>query len=118
MRRFLVVVGLAASLGAAFCTVPAGAGQGNDVTFMLSCDKGVTATVAVDFVANSGGDMTGLTCAIRRAVVPVRDPETAVIVKQFDVSTDPEGCADLTHQVALPARIDCGPKAGARLTVR
>jgi hypothetical protein len=118
MKRILVVVGLVVSLGTVLGTLPAGAGPSNDVTFVLSCDRGVTATVAASFVDNAGGDVSNFTCDSRRVVIPVPNPETAIVVTQFDISTQADGCASATP-VTLPARLDCGPKAGgAKLTVR
>ncbi len=120
MKRILAVVGLVVSLGAVLGIAPAGAGPGNDVSVTLACDKGVTATVSVMWVANSegGAGIFDMTCAARRQSSPLPFPETAVRVTRFDVSTDPLGCADPSTEVALPARIDCGPKVGAKLTVR
>ena len=121
MKRILAMTGLVVSLGAVFGTVPAGAGPSNDVTFTLSCDRGVTATVDAQFVVNSEGfpppGVSNLTCDGRRVSVPLALPETAVIVTKFDVSTVAGGCADSAPQ-PLPVRIDCGGKVGAKLTVR
>ena len=117
MKRILATTGLVVSLGAVFGTVPAGAGPSNDVTFSLSCDRGVTATVSATFVENSTGKVKDLTCETRRLVVPVPDPETGVVVWQFDASTEPDGCANSTPLV-LPARVECGGKVSAKLTVR
>ena len=117
MKRILAVLGLVGALGMVFGTVPAGAGgPTNEVTLMLSCDKDVTATVSVDFVVNAGGGVS-MTCDSKRAVVTLPQPETAIVVT-FDVSTNPVGCAATPQQVSLPARIDCGSKAGAKLTAR
>jgi hypothetical protein len=117
-------VGLVVSLGAVFGAVPAGAGgPGNEVTFSLSCDKGVTATVSATFVTNSegGAGVFGLTGVGRRQSVPLPQAETAIVVTQFDVtaSDGTVSCADPLANVALPARLDCGgARSGAKLTVR
>jgi hypothetical protein len=120
MRRVLVALGLLVVLGAVFGAAPAAAGPDNLLTATLSCDRGVTATVTVTIVANAT-DEPVWTCDADsrtvRAVLATPVPETAIVVTRFDVSTDPVGCAD-PAEVPLPARIDCGPKSGAKLVVR
>ena len=123
MRRTLVVAGLVVSLGAMLGIAPAGAGPGNDVSVTLSCDRGVSATVAGTLVVNSTGGFPDLTCDAGtksvRVVIVTPDPETAIVVTQFDVvSTETASCADPTQQVVIPARVECGPKFGAKLVVR
>jgi len=112
------------SLGAVLGIAPAGAGgPGNEVTVTLSCDRGVSATVAATLVVNSTGGFSNLRCDAGtksvRVVIVTPDPETAIVVTQFDVvSSETASCADPTQQVAIPARVDCGPKFGAKLVVR
>jgi hypothetical protein len=122
MRRYFLVAGLVVALGAVLGIAPAGAGAGNDVSVTLSCDRGVSATVAATLVAEAPGAVSDLSCGADaknvRVVVAMPAAATAIVVTQFDVtSTDTVSCADATP-IPVPARVDCGPKFGAKLVVR
>src|SRR5262245_66542813 len=96
MRRFLVVAVLVVSFGAALGIAPAGAGPG-ELTVVLSCDKGVTATVEATWVVNNTGGFGPMSCTPASKTVRLVasiPPETGFVVTQFDVSTDPAGCAN------------------------
>ena len=89
----------------------------------LSCDKGVSATVAATLVAVSPGLVSDMRCGADgpnhiRVVVAMPNGADGIVVTQFDaVSTSAVSCADPTP-IPLPAKVDCPAGRGAKLVVR
>ena len=124
MKRILIAVGLAVSLGTVFGTVPAGAGPGgNEVSATLSCDRGVTSSVSVTIYLDDGryGELAPScgpdTSKNVRGVLTASAQAVSFVVTRWTVSTDSEGCASPMQQ-PVPQRLDCGGRIGAKLTVR